>query len=164
MRLKVGDLFTIPLNGEEVGFGQIVARPNKATLIIVVYDLRSKVSESYNLEKVGSSNVLLLGYTLDAKLYHKHWEIIGNNPVKDVEMPIYKVGIPPGDIFITNYKGEVIRSCTVEEFDQLIYLTVIAPVRYENAVKAYFGLQEWIDEDYNKILYKSVLASVKVLK
>ena len=38
MKLKAGDLFTIPINEEKYGFGQIVALPNKHNFIIIVFD------------------------------------------------------------------------------------------------------------------------------
>jgi hypothetical protein len=44
----------------------------------------------------------------------------------------------------------------------LEYLTTYAPIRFENALKAHFGLQEWVPENYNEILYQKTLDSVKV--
>ena len=164
MKLKVDDIFTITISSDEVGFGQIVAFPNKSTLLIIVFDLKQKVESDYDIEKILSSKILFLGYTLDAKLYHKHWKVIGNRPAKSVVLPYNKIGTPPDDIFITDYKGKKLRRCTIDEFDSLEYQNVIAPVRYENALKAYYGLQDWIGEDYNKLLYERTLNSIKLFQ
>ncbi|MET0636615.1 MAG: Imm26 family immunity protein [Chitinophagaceae bacterium] len=163
MKLKIGDIFTITISENEVGFGQIVAFPNKSTLLIIVFDLKRKGEGDYDIEKIMSSKILFLGYTLDAKLYHKHWKVIGDRPVKGVELPYNKIGTPPDNIFVTDYKGKKLRRCSIDEFDSLDYQNVIAPVRYENALKAYYGLQDWIGDDYNKLLYERTLNSIKVL-
>ena len=162
MKLKVGDIFTITISNDEIGFGQIVAFPNVFTLLIIVFDKKQKIDAEYDFNEILSSRILFLGYTLDAKLYHKHWKVIGNNPVTNVEFPYHRLGTPPHEIYITDFKGKRIRPCTIEEFDKLDYETVIAPVRYENALKAFYGLKDWIDEDYNKLLYEKTLDSVKV--
>lgn len=162
MKLKVDDVFTIPVSSDEVGFGQIIAFPTASSLLIIVFDLKHTTDSDHDIKKIIGSKILFLGHTLDAKLYHKHWKVIGNVPVKNVELPYSKIGIPPDDIFITDYKGKKVRKCTVEEFDRLDYQSVIAPVRYENALKAYYGLQDWIGEDYDKLLYERTINSVKI--
>lgn len=165
MNLKVGDIFTVPLNDNEVGFGQIVGIPDKSTLLIAIYELRQKKSESIDMSKIKNSKVVFLGFSLDAKLYHKHWLIVGNETsnLTNIKMPFNKLGTPPRDIFIVDYKGNKIREATQSEFENLNYQTTIAPVRYENALKAYHNLQEWKEEDYGKLEYKHTLHSNKVV-
>jgi hypothetical protein len=163
MKLNKGDIFTIELNDAEVGFGQIIALPTKSTLIIALFDLKLPKAGNYDIEIVAASEVLFLGYSLDAKLYHKNWVIIGNlEPRSDILLPYCKLGTPPGAIYITDFKGKRLRECTVEEFNLLSYQTVIAPVRYENALKAFYRFREWIDDDYNKILYKHTQVSNEI--
>jgi hypothetical protein len=72
------------------------------------------------------------------------------------------VGSTPDDMFLTDYKGRKLRKCSNEEFDLLNYQTVIAPVRYENALKAFFNLGEWKVDDYDKLLYKYSVASNEI--
>lgn len=160
MKLKEGDVFSILLTEDLFGFGQIVKIPNKNNFIIAVFDYTSNTVD-IDLKKIIDSKLIFLGYTLDAKLYHKHWVIIGNTSsnLSEVKLPYFKLGTPPGDVYITNYKGEIVRDANKQEFEELIYQTVVAPVRFENALKAYFKLQEWKDEDYNKLLYSHVLNS-----
>jgi hypothetical protein len=165
MKLKVGDIFTIPIDENRNGIGQILSIPNKDSFIIIIFDLiREKGLLLENLD-LNSCNIVFLGYTLDAKLYHKHWLIIGNSNenISSVYLPYYKLGTPPDDIFITNYKGERIRKALLNEFEKLNYQSVVAPVRYETALKAHFNLAEWEDR-YNDLLYTYTLDSIKIVE
>jgi Immunity protein 26 len=163
MKLKVGDVFTINLNKDEVGFGQIILFPDKSTLLITILKWKEPINSTYDLEKVCSSEILFLGYSLDAKLYHNDWKIIGNIDIKRIVLPYHRLGTPPDEIYITDCKGKRIRECTIEEFNKLDYRTIISPIRYENALKAYYGFQPWIHEDYNKLLYENTLQSKEVV-
>lgn len=164
-KLNEGDIFQIPLGNEEWGVGQIVCFPRtRDAFIMIVFDYKMYDSTSNIIENAIESPILLLGYSTDAKLYHKHWQIIGNDKrlISKVEMPFHRLGTPPEDIFLTNYKNERLKPINEPEFNKLDYLTNYAPVRFENALKAHFGLQEWISEDYDKILYEKTLESVKI--
>jgi hypothetical protein len=163
MRLKIGDIFTVAVSDLEVGFGQILAFPTKSTLIICLFDLKLARANNYDVTLISKADVCMLGYSLDAKLYHKHWLVIGNiEPSKGILLPYNKVGSTPDDMFLTDYKGRKLRKCSNEEFDLLNYQTVIAPVRYENALKAFFNLGEWKVDDYDKLLYKYSVASNEI--
>lgn len=164
MQLKIGDIFTVALNDLEVGFGQIIAFPTRSSLIICLFSVKLPSNKLYDLTLVSNADVILLGYTLDAKLYHKDWVVIGNRePSKRILLPYHKVGLPPGDMFIADFKGKKIRKCTLEEFNSLHHQTTIAPIRYENALKAFFQLMEWKPDDYDKLLYKNSVASNEII-
>jgi len=164
MRLKVGDVFTIPIDENRLGLGQIINKPNKDSLIIVVYDFSFDKEIIPSLNGLEEYKILLLGQTLDAKLYHKHWIVIGNNDknITSIYLPYYKLGTPPKDIYIVNFKGETLRRATIHEFNTLNYQSIVAPVRYENALKAHFNLLNW-DDIYDDLLYSYTLNSIKIL-
>jgi len=167
MSFQTGDVFTINLNDDEIGFGQVVAIPSRSNLIVCIFDKKNqKTCQNIDLQDVCSSPIILMGYTLDAKFYHKHWQIIGNylENLKTIVLPYNRMGTPPDDIYITNYQGKRIRQASINEFEKLNYQTVIAPVRYENALKAYYGYMPWIEEDYNKLLYSNYLAAKQVVE
>lgn len=165
MKLKIGDVFTIPIDGKKNVYGQIVAIPNKNNFIIVIFKTASNDDDRPSIEEIVRSEPLFLGYTLDAKLYHKHWVIIGNNTenIKKIRLPYFKLGTPPDDIYIVDYKGNIVRRANMVEFNSLKYLWVRAPIGYENALKAYYGIGIW-DEDDNKLLYKNTLESIKLVE
>lgn len=156
MRLKEGDVFTIPINETSLGFGQIVCVPNNNNFMIIVFKGQYDIDNLPVLSEVLSNEILLLGYTLDAKLYHKHWEIKGNLGVNldKIQLPYFKLGTPPGRISLLDHKGVELRECTKEEFEKLNYLTVVAPARYENALKAFYKEIEW-NHHFDKLLYTS---------
>lgn len=162
MKLRPGDIFTIPVDEEKTGFGQIINIPNKNNFLIVVFERVYSGREWPSLKEIIQDRVLFLGYTMDALLYHKEWRIIGNDSsnLSKIKLPYFKLGTAP-DMNIVTFKGDVVRRASKEEYDNLEYETVIAPVRYENALKAYHKLDEW-KEDYDKLFYERTLESVKV--
>jgi Immunity protein 26 len=163
-KLNEGDLFTIPLNESEFGIGQIVCFPNTSdAFIIIVFDKKYSSSQNIDFKELVTSEILFLGYTFDAKLYYKDWNIMDNikSNIADVKSPFFKLGTID-DARLVNYKSEELKAIDKKSFEQLSYKTEIAPIRYENALKAHFGLKEWKAEDYDKILYKKTLESIKV--
>ena len=157
MKLTEGDVFNIPIDDKHVGFGQIIYQKNKnsGVFMIIVFKGKFKKDASLNFEEVKGSGILYMGYTMDAKLYHKHWDLMGNYPfdIDSLTLPFYRLGTPPDDIYILDYTGKKLRECTLEEFDKLHYKSSVAPIRYEKALKAYHKLLDW-DIDYDKLLYK----------
>lgn len=164
MKFRVGDIFTIQVSEDKIGFGQIIEIPNKDNFIIAVYKTIYTGKDWPSLQEIVEDEVLLLGYTLDAKLYHKHWKIIGNLslPPGKVKLPFFRLGTAP-DYKLVDYKGQVIKNIGLELFNCLNYQTVIAPVRYENALKAYHGLNEWRAE-YDDLMYTRTLESIEHVK
>jgi len=167
-KLNIGDVFIIPLGNGEFGFGQIVTPYDKKSGGFMMAVFKYKVNDltSIFIEKICHKDILLLGFTFDAKIYHKDWTIIGNytSNIGAIIMPYYRLGTPPGELFIVNYKGERIIEIDEDVFKLLSYKTEIAPIRYENALKAYYKLQEWKEEDYDKLLYTNAIESKKLVE
>ena len=164
LKLKEGDLFTIPVNKNEFGLGQIICFPKTSdAFIIIVFDKKYHDIEDVIFEEGVNSKILFLGYTFDAKLYYKDWQILGNYKlnIEDIILPFFKVGTSD-DARLVNYKSEELTPIDINDFEKLSYKSEIAPIRYENALKSYFGLKEWSAEDYDKILYQKTLESIKV--
>lgn len=156
--LNIGDAFTIPLGNEKFGFGQVVAPYDKRSggFMIAVFNYYSNNLSTVFINEICSKEILFLGFTFDAKIYHKDWTLIGNytSNIENIIMPYYRLGTPPEEIYIVDHKGNRIKEIDEETFNQLSYKTEIAPIRYENALKAYYNLQEWKEGDYDKLLYK----------
>ncbi len=164
MKLKVGDIFTIPITNEKTGFGQIFIIPNQNNFIIVVFEKVYTGQDWPSLNEIIVDKILFFGYTMDALLYHKYWQIIGNNSsnLDKIKLPYYKIGTPP-DCKLVDYKGKVIGKISKDKFEKISYQEIIAPVRYENALKAYYKLEEW-REDYSELLYDKALESIKIVE
>lgn len=97
--LRVGDVFTIPIDevlGEpcpappadrRVGIGQIVAAsdPTNVRLLsfwVVVFDAAYKQADVPEARLATAGKRLVRKLTTDALLYHNHWKLIGNAPVR----------------------------------------------------------------------------------
>jgi hypothetical protein len=165
LKLKEGDVFTIPLGNDYIGYGQITTFPNsRDVFVLCVFDFKNIIGVSTSLEAICNSPIIFLGYSTDAKLYYKDWEILGNFPgnLSNVKLPYYKIGIPPNDLYLVNFKGERLKEIGENIFAQLNYQANFAPIRYENALKAYYGFSEWKKDDYDKLLYQQTLNSIDV--
>lgn len=163
MKIKKGDVFTISLDKSKMCFGQVVDIIDEAVLICI-YDLVvDKKGIIPSLKVLESKDIALLGYTLDAKFYHKHWKVIGNKTdnLNTVYLPYYKIGTPPIDIYIVNHRGERVKEANVKEFEELEYQEVLSPAMFEDVIKGYFNLMEWDNDNYG-LLYSYVLNSVKI--
>lgn len=166
--LNIGDVFTIPLDNNQFGFGQVVASYDKRSggFVIAIFNYKSDDISNVTISEICSKEILFLGFTFDAKIYHKDWTLIGNYiaNIENIIMPYYRLGTPPEEIYIVNHKGECIKDIDEKTFYKLSYKTEIAPIRYENALKAYYGLQEWKEEDYDKLLYKHSIKSKEIFE
>lgn len=149
--IKEGDLIRIPIDSHRFGIAEVMKMPNKHSFMIRIFD---EIYTDY--PDIISSNVLLLGITMDAKIFHGDWELI-KKPI-DIRtktlVPFYKIGLSLDNAFVVDYSGNIIRKCTVEDFAFLDYMTVVAPVRFELALRAHFGIGDWKPE-YTSIRLKS---------
>jgi hypothetical protein len=165
LKLTLGDVFSIPLGNSEYGFGQVVTQYEKKSggFMTAIFDFKSSTKDA-PLQSVCISNVIFLGFTFDAKIYYKDWIVIGNytDNIGKIKMPYFRLGSPPDDVYIVNYKGERLKIIEEKFYSELSYRTEIAPIRYENALKSYFNLQEWNNENYGKLLYKHSLKSNEI--
>lgn len=157
-KLSRGDIFTIPIDEETIGHGQIVFTRSQ-NFLIIVFEGRWGENISPNLDDIVNSKILFMGYTMDAKLYHKHWVVIGNleKNLEHIQLPLYKLGTPPDEIFLLDHTGAKLRPCSESEFSKLKYLKVVAPIRYEKALKANYGVADWRD-DFDELRVENLLS------
>lgn len=166
-KLYEGDLFKIPVKDDLVSIGQIVEiGAINSVFIMCVFNLIQNKNESIIISEVVKSEILFLCNSNDAKLYHKDWEIIGNykDNLKDIKMPYFRLGLSNDNAYIVNHLGKRLLPISEEIFDMLNYKTEVGPIRFENALRAYYGYDEWIDDNYNIILYSNTLKSIEIAK
>ncbi|MDR4891000.1 MULTISPECIES: Imm26 family immunity protein [unclassified Chryseobacterium] len=152
-KLNKGDVFAIPLGNSEFGLGQIINFPKTSDAFIVIL-FNEKITELDEFQNININDlkIIFLGYTFDAKLYYKDWQVIGNykDNIQSVSLPFFRLGTSD-DARLVDYKSKILKNIDEFQFNKLMYKSEIAPIRFENALKAHFGLQEWISEDYDKI-------------
>jgi len=152
VKLQKGDIFTIPIDDNRIGYGQII-ETREHDFLIVVFDYSESDDNTTDLSAVVKSRKILMGNTLDAKFFNGDWRIVGSvtDNLKEIPLPTYKIGLP-GSLQAVSYYGNIVSTADVE-LDDLEYELVSAPIRFEKALQAHFGKGEW-DERDNEILYK----------
>ncbi|GAA0989699.1 hypothetical protein ENKNEFLB_00437 [Nocardioides aquaticus] len=144
-----GDMFSIPLGDGRCGFGQVVATyRKKGVYYVAVFDKivdEAVVEES--AEEARASRLLFLALTLDSRLHHGMWRVIGPRDIAaDLPFPAYKVdvGFPPVP-HVVDHLGERTRPATADEVALLPVRTTVAPVALERALQARAGLAPWTE-------------------
>jgi hypothetical protein len=144
-RVRIGDVFTVPLDdaGETVGYGQIITKTVMSDLTIACFAVSSSSAELVAPAEVVSHDIVLMGFTMDALIYHGVWKVIGNEPsvLDRVTMPLFKV--------LSGGRWEVV---TVD--DQLVDTFDSPPEQFDNpwaqspmviqkALQSTFGFRAW---------------------
>jgi Immunity protein 26 len=151
LKLKIGDVFSIPITKELMGYGQIVLAGT--VQYIVVFEEAYRKEEKVSAERIVSGKILLVGHTTDARLYHGMWKIIGNAPVpkERIPFPCYKRSQDTADnIVVVDFEGNILRSASKEEQQLLSYKPNFAPIRFEKVLQAKHGIGSW-DKDYDEL-------------
>lgn len=161
MDLKRGDIFEFQISENSLAYGQITSEINGEILVIIIY--KSLYSKRPDISEIVDDEILLFGNTFDAKLYHKHWIVIGNEELNldKIEYPYYKIGVDP--VFVEDFEKNKLRKATKEEESKLAYRSNVAPVRFELALKAYYKIIPW-NEKFDNLLYSRVLSSIKIFR
>lgn len=137
----VGDVFLIPVDEKRYGIGHL-AGDWKGELYVVIYE--KVVSADASTTDIDDSALQFAALTLDAKLYHGHWPVIGNRKeaIGVLPQPWFKVGVQ-GATYVEVRDRSATRPVSAAEAATLKLRTVVAPVRLENALKASHGIGEW---------------------
>jgi hypothetical protein len=145
---KVGDVFIIPTGDDLAGVGQVVGSYGKDALYLAIFDI--VLPPDGAAERAGealTAPVLLLGLSMDAKIYAGHWTIVGHAPVDPaIPLPAYKEAVgAAGAVDVVDYSGDRRRAATAAEAAALPNRKVVAPVRLERALRAALGLEPWLE-------------------
>jgi hypothetical protein len=119
-RLKVGDVFTIPVVDGRVALGQVVFRRlDGLEIFICVFDRLFSTDEQMTELKVEGLTPCLLGYVTDSGFYHDRWQVVSNQPTDTgLAPPCYVVDTTQGTV-VKRPTGEVVRPASRE--DALFY-------------------------------------------
>ncbi len=155
LKLRVGDVFSIPVDDDRVGYGQIVAScgGSGGQFYFAVFEGAYPRDEAPDLDAVLGEPLVLLALSMDALLLHGHWRVIGHAEVDEdrIPWPAYKEGVSsPGSFDVVDASGQRRRSASEEEAARLPFRTVVAPIRVEKAFRALNGAEPW-DEAYDAL-------------
>jgi hypothetical protein len=144
-KVRVGDVFLIPIDDTRCGVGQI-AGDWKGELYIVVYN-GTWATVAVDIEKATSAEIIFAALSLDAKIYHGDWRIVGNikTNLDQIPQPVFKVN-QSGKVFLESRDRSRTRQASPSEAEVLRYRTVVAPIRLEKALKTQHGIGDWLPE------------------
>jgi hypothetical protein len=163
VKVKVGDVFQIPIDSARVGYGQVIMQPEKNVLFICVFAATRPPNAMPDLDEIVRSDILLAGNTFDAKFNHGHWPIVGNvtSNLAEIELPNYKSG--KGDTAVVETLDRSRRRPATKQEEQLLpFRTYTAPVGFELAIKAIAGVGDWL-ADYDDLKYDDLKRSSEVI-
>jgi hypothetical protein len=96
--VRVGDVFTVPLDDARVGFGQVVAEYlQKGHFYVALFEPAFPVGALPNARDVPALPIAFLALSMDAKVHAGHWVVVGNAPLPErLPLPAFKevVGSP----------------------------------------------------------------------
>lgn len=149
---RVGDVLTIPVGSDRLGVAQVVAKYGKSQLYFAIFEKLIDPTLR-DLDSALSSPIVLLGLSLDAKIWAGHWRIVGSRAVApDVPLPAYREAIgTPENIEIVDYSGKRRRRARGVEAVAVPRRVTVAPVRLEKALRARHGLEAWLP-DYDELV------------
>lgn len=143
IKVGVGDVFAIPISESDVGIG-LVAGDWKGELFLVVFEGRFD-REGVDPGIVMVAKPLLAALSLDAKLYRGEWPVLDHLPEAAGRMPQPNFKVEEGGrTFMESRDRTITRPATASEIEHLRYRTVVAPVRLEKALQAFYGVGEWL--------------------
>ena len=147
VRLRVGDVFSVPLDSERVGLGQVVATYGKDAYFFALFELAFARDEQLDLKLALGAPVALLALSLDAKIAAGDWVVLGSQPVAEgMPLPAFKEMVGgPDRVDVVDFSGERRRRARGEEAEWLPNRKIVAPVRLERALRAKHGLEPWND-------------------
>jgi hypothetical protein len=154
IKFKIGDIFSIPIGDGRFGYGLVVEYFSKHLIYCVFYS--GLLSREIQL---AHTNIFLAGITTGVKIENGDWQIVSTETrnLADIRKPNFKVMIE-GRMHIVSFSGQTKRKIEEEEADILSFRSVIAPIRYEKALCAHFGVGEW-QQPYDELLYENVIRS-----
>jgi hypothetical protein len=145
--VHAGDIFTIPLDTDDVYVGQVICE-YKSSWFVVIFDHRTSTrSARENPTDALSAAPLLGSIVFDARFRPGMWEIVGNSDVDPEKYaPAYTMGdARAGGIEVVNFLGTKRREATTAEATSIPRIKLRSPLVLEKAVRAHAGLEPWLD-------------------
>lgn len=146
-RVRIGDVFQIPLDDERTGYGQVVAKRMSAYLVIL-FKAADPAEGTLELSSIINGKIAGMAETLDSKLWNGDWPVVGNTPPdwSRICLPNYKVAYGgPDNMHVEAYDGKRHRPATRREIEMLRFREVCSAMRVQKAFQAFHGAIPWND-------------------
>ena len=145
---KIGDIIAIPVQDGQFATAQIL----KKTKLLYLAVFSGLQEDLLDCNGIAEKSITLVGWTMDAKLYHGDWKIVGNCDLKEPNMLRRDYLIEySGDQWVQDFDGNLVRIASDEDKRRLFPKSSYSPVRLERAIRAFNNIEPWSD-DYNDLL------------
>lgn len=161
VKLRAGDVFEMPLDDGRLGYGVVIVGGGVLYVII----LRTLHSHRPRPEVLHADPIALVGWTMDALIYHGRWSIVfsGYPSREDVPYPNWKVRVHDSakqtSIQTTDFTGRVLGPATPEEIELLDNQSSRSPIAYQDALEALHRIRPW-RPDYDRLTPEYLAARV----
>ena len=142
---EVGDVFTIPIDENRVGFGQVILDfEYEHHYYFRVFGEAYPRDECPSAADAVNGKLEFLALSMDALLYHERWKVVGRAPVpsESLPWPAYKEENAPGVFVLVDHTAQRRKSVEPVHAERFPYLTVHAPIILQNALRAVHGVHE----------------------
>lgn len=156
----------MPIDHERVGYGQIVDCEPPNPPYMAIFGSAYPRGQEPLLQEIVKGEIRFLAPSLDAKIWHGDWKVVGNVPpdLSRIPFPPSKVALDRSDNFyIVSYDKKRKRPADPLEIASVPFRSTIAPIRLEKALQAAHGVGPWVG-DYDRIEYEVVKRQAATVK
>ena len=157
-KIRVGDVFQIPIDRGRVGYGQVVDCEPPNPPYLAVFGSAYSRHEEPALRDIIRDKIRFLAPSLDAKIWHGDGKVAGNitPDLSKIPFPPSRVALNESDnYYIVSYDRKTSRPADPMEVATVPFRSTIAPIRLERALQAIHGVGDWVS-DYDRIEYEAV--------
>jgi hypothetical protein len=157
-RARPGDVFAFDIDDGRVAAGQLILKKANKLLHVVIFRPLWAKDGALDANKIAASEILFVGGTLDARLWHGDWRLIGNvePDLSRVPLPFYK-SRRSGRDYVLDFQGNAIREADSDDLRFYHSEWFVSPMVFEDAVKAYHGLGPE-PRDIMRLTYEDAMA------
>lgn len=154
IRVKVGDIFRIPISADQFVYGQVVKKVRVQHLVVTFRAVNGRVDEAI------ASGIDLAGIVFDAKFRNGDWPIIEHRGPVNVEEPWFVLGHEGlENLRLTNFDDSEVRLVRASEASRHRHRNLSAPMVLQRAAAALHGHDHW-QSDFDH--FRDLAAEVSV--
>lgn len=138
----------MPLDEGRVGYGQVAWTSGRGDYCFAVFEEVYPRQDHVRIDDVVRGRLAFLARSMDALLLDNRWQVVGHSPVDETTYPLpaYKAWLaPPGVFEVSDFMDEQRRRGTPDEARQLPPRIDVSPMVVEDALRAFHGLEAWLE-------------------
>jgi len=150
-KIKIGTIFTIPVDDKKKAYGQLVHRGTLVDTIILFNYCSENVPD---LMEPIEQEILFCINTTDEYLLSRRWSLFGKaNIPENFELGANYLLEKPDGLVVTDIDGNFIRKTSEKDITILPKIEPLPPSIVEEVAKAEFGDGKW-EDIFNDLIYK----------